>query len=74
MNKFYQFYVIVDKHDDVHDTYANKKEANHYYYLLNGKTEGLVVKAAVSKDEDSQELAVYANTMKEPLKLAKNKF
>lgn len=39
MNKFYQFYVIVDKHGDVHDTYADKKEANHYYYLLNGKTD-----------------------------------
>lgn len=32
------------------------------------------IKAAVSKDEDSQELAVYANTMKEALKLAKDKF
>ena len=74
MNKFYQFYVIVDKCGDVHDTYANKKEANHYYSLLNGKTEGLAVKAAVSKDEDSQEFAVYANTMKEALKLAKNEF
>ena len=74
MNKFYQFYVIVDKHGDVHDTYADKKEANHYYYLLKGKAEGLAVKAAVSKDEDSQELAVYANTMKEALRFAKNKF
>ena len=74
MNKFFQFYVIVDKHGDVHDTYANKKEANHYHSLLNGKTEGLAVKAAVSKDEDSQEFAVYANTMKEALKLAKNEF
>ena len=74
MNKFYQFYVIVDKYGDVHDTYANKKEANHYYSLLNGKTEGLAVKAAVSKDEDSQEFAVYANTIKEALKLAKNEF
>ena len=74
MNKFYQFYVIVDKYGDVHDTYANKKEANHYYSLLNGKTEGMAVKAAVSKDEDSQEFAVYANTMKEALRLAKNEF
>lgn len=74
MNKFYQFYVIVDKYGDVHDIYANKKEANHYYHLLNGKIEGLAVKAAVSKDEDSQEFAVYANTMKEALKLAKNEF
>lgn len=74
MNKFFQFYVIVDKHGDVHDTYADKNEANHYYYLLNGKAEGLAVKAAISKDEDSQELAVYANTMKEALRLAKNEF
>lgn len=74
MNKFYQFYVIVDKYGDVHDTYANKKEANHYYSLLNGKAEGMFVKAAVSKNEDSQKLAVYANTMKEALKLAKNEF
>lgn len=74
MNKFYQFYVIVDKYGDVHDTYADRKEANRYYSLLNGKTEGMAVKAAVSKDEDSQELAVYANTMKEALKLAKNEF
>lgn len=74
MNKFYQFYVIVDKYGDVHDTYADKKEANHYYHLLNGKSESMAVKAAVSKDEDSQELAVYADTMKEALKLAKNEF
>jgi hypothetical protein len=74
MNKFYQFYVIVDKYGDVHDTYADRKEANSYYSLLNGKTEGMAVKAAVSKDEDSQELAVYANTMKEALRLANNKF
>lgn len=74
MNKFYQFYVIVDKYGDVHDTYADKKEANHYCHLLNGKSESMAVKAAVSKDEDSQELAVYADTMKEALKLAKNEF
>jgi len=74
MNRFYQFYVIVDKYGDVHDTYADKKEANHYYSLLNGKAEGMAVKAAVSKDEDSQEFAVYADTMKEALKLAKNEF
>lgn len=74
MNKFYSFYAIVDKYGDVHDTYADKKEANHYYSLLGGKAEGMTVKAAVSKDEDSQELAVYANTMKEALKLAKNEF
>lgn len=74
MNKFYQFYVIVDKYGDVHDTYADRKEANRYYSLLNGKTEGMAVKAAVSKDEDSQKLAVYANTMKEALRLANNKF
>lgn len=34
----------------------------------------MAIKAAVSKDEDSQELAVYASTMKEALKLAKDKF
>ena len=74
MNKFYQVYVIVDKYGNVHDTYADKNEANHYYCLLNGKAEGLAVKAAVSKDVDSQELAVYANTMKQALRLAKNEF
>ena len=34
----------------------------------------MAIKAAVSKEKDSQELAVYANTMKEALKLAKNEF
>lgn len=74
MNKFYSFYAIVDKYGDVHDTYADKKEANHYYFLLNGRKEGMTIKAGASKCEDSQELAVYANTMKEALRLAKNKF
>ena len=74
MNKFFQFYVIVDKYGDVHDTYADKKEANHYYYLLNGKAEGLAARAAVSKDAAAQEVAVYANTRKPALRLAKNEF
>lgn len=34
----------------------------------------MAIKAAVSKTEDSQELAVYASTMKEALMLAKNEF
>nr|DAP71181.1 MAG TPA: bacterial RNA polymerase inhibitor [Bacteriophage sp.] len=74
MHKFYQFYVIVDKYGNIHDTYADRKEANHYYHLLNGKSESMAIKAAVSKTEDSQELAVYASTMKEALMLAKNEF
>ena len=64
MNKFFQFYVIVDKYGDVHDTYVNKKEANHYYSLRSANTKCMAVKASVSKYEDSQELAVYVNTMK----------
>lgn len=74
MHKFYRFYVIVDKYGNIHDTYADRKEVNHYYHLLNGKSESMAIKAAVSKTEDSQELAVYANTMKDALKLAKNEF
>lgn len=42
--------------------------------MLNGKSESMAIKAAVLKDEDSQEIAVYASTIKEALKLAKDKF